>query len=537
MKETDKNRITAFEVLVKYGFFIPFDQVEHYHGRANPTLEEWEVDPHFDNSGNNTGNHNIQAVSALSTAEYGIAKDFAMARTMRSGGRPEVYKIVSSDSHAMMFNFRFSMDKLDSNARKEVQSALRVLTSYTINQLDPAKFEDRQDYQNVMNSFKVYFNHKIPSRVISYDTINEIKSVYASNYKNEVNEELFVQIAGALNARYLIWNYPNLLMNKFCNEKDVQKRQNVDVKLHDGKTTLAPVNMHYASSWLDVNHVIGARMGVESATLMRELDANFIFDKTKIATEKQQGDKLQSIINEYGDFARLIGNVSGMKGVDDFLRRADCEGTMNWIKKTPFFANLYEKDAKVWERFTVGEHTETTLRVFENTFEENVPPALVPFMKILLMSHDLGKGIAKDRAEIKTRTAQVSRTFFNALSMPPAIQELMLFIINESQDYTTDFYVNKNVVAEYQLKKLCERKLRELFGQSSESLVDGLVGVCKMLQTCDSGAYTRYAVTRDTDTGVYYWNVNNRFTKGFKTPADMKGMQAEFYEPDEMGPF
>ena len=149
------------------------------------------------------------------------------------------------------------------------------------------------------------------------------------------------------------------------------------------------------------------------------------------------------------------------------------------------------------------------------------------------MSHDLGKGVAKDRADIKAKTTQVSRIFFNALSMPPAIQELMLFIINESQSYTTDYYVNKNVVAEYELRRICEKKLTQLFGSSSESLVDGLVGACKMLQTCDSAAYTRYAVTRDSKTGVYYWNGNDRFTQGFKPPVDLQRQQAMFYEPED----
>jgi hypothetical protein len=123
--------------------------------------------------------------------------------------------------------------------------------------------------------------------------------------------------------------------------------------------------------------------------------------------------------------------------------------------------------------------------------------------------------------------------FYDALDIPKPMQELMLFIINGSQDFTTDYYVNKNVVAEYMLKQKCNEKLMQCCGKSGEDMVEGLASICKILQNCDSAAYTRYAVTKDKDTGVYYWNGNNTFTKGFKAPVGMKGQKTEFYSPEE----
>ena len=109
MKEVDANRGEAFKTLVDCGMFIPFNSVDHFHGRTNQNNESWSVDPHFNNSGNSTGNRNIQAVTALSTGDYTIATDFANARSKRSGGIPEVHKIVSTDEDALMFNFAFDI--------------------------------------------------------------------------------------------------------------------------------------------------------------------------------------------------------------------------------------------------------------------------------------------------------------------------------------------------------------------------------------------------------------------------------------------
>ncbi len=43
------------------------------------------------------------------------------------------------------------------------------------------------------------------------------------------------------------------------------------------------------------------------------------------------------------------------------------------------------------ERFTLGEHTETVLRMFDETFADVLPAKLLPVMRLIILTHDLGK--------------------------------------------------------------------------------------------------------------------------------------------------
>ena len=76
--------------------------------------------------------------------------------------------------------------------------------------------------------------------------------------------------------------------------------------------------------------------------------------------------------------------------------------------------------------------------------------------------------------------------------------------------------------------------LSESMGQSvSENDVAGLVRICEILQTCDSGAYTRYAVTRDEKRKVYYYNGNDRFTDSFQKPSDISKRKLRLKNPED----
>jgi hypothetical protein len=72
-------------------------------------------------------------------------------------------------------------------------------------------------------------------------------------------------------------------------------------------------------------------------------------------------------------------------------------------------------------------------------------------------------------------------------------------------------------------------KLEEIYGfKPLDEVVKGLMSMCKALQISDSGAYTRYGVTRDKDTGIYYKNANDNFTKSFAPPKDITNERLRF---------
>ena len=219
-KETNPARIKAIEILKKNGILVPFDDsVELYHGRArsldNQAQADWKVEANFDNSGNNTGNYNVNKISALSTGNYGVARHFANART-RKGQIAEVHRIVSSDPDALIFDNTVKIWKLEEDAQKEIIGAFKVLTnSFTISQLNPVEFEDKDNYQVVLDFFKkdLNVNHK-------YFTEEELEDKYELFEKEhpDISYDLFFDIGSAVNTRFLIYQNPGDVIGCYINK-------------------------------------------------------------------------------------------------------------------------------------------------------------------------------------------------------------------------------------------------------------------------------------------------------------------------------
>ena len=123
---------------------------------------------------------------------------------------------------------------------------------------------------------------------------------------------------------------------------------------------------------------------------------------------------------------------------------------------------------------------------------------------------------------------------FDEFLVHPDVQKIMHFIIEESQDYTTRLYVRHESDANEELKKECEKiLLKTTRTKPSENLVNGLINICKILQTCDSGAYTTYGVVKNQRTGIYHYGGNASWAKGFKKPDDLSHGRLRFNSSDE----
>ena len=191
-------------------------------------------------------------------------------------------------------------------------------------------------------------------------------------------------------------------------------------------------------------------------------------------------------------------------------------------------------DANVWEGFTVGQHTETCLRVFANSHQINVHEDIVPLIKLAIISHDIGKGVLRNTAESKKEAnLKHAKKFYDKIELPEDLQKILLYVIGDSQDFTTAYYVNKDRSAIEGLRKDIEERLNgTLKRKLKPSEIGGLIEVCKILQACDSGAYTRYGVTRGGD-GLYYYNGNDEFTKNFTAPQGLSKKSFQMKSPEE----
>ena len=69
----------ARQELIQLGLVSKLSDIDLYHGRAGDG-SGWEVDPAFNNAGNNTGNRNVNKRPALNTSDMETAKAFSRSR-------------------------------------------------------------------------------------------------------------------------------------------------------------------------------------------------------------------------------------------------------------------------------------------------------------------------------------------------------------------------------------------------------------------------------------------------------------------------
>ena len=185
----------------------------------------------------------------------------------------------------------------------------------------------------------------------------------------------------------------------------------------------------------------------------------------------------------------------------------------------------------LWEGFTLGEHTESVMTFFQENFADtlNCSKQTRAMLNLIIFCHDIGK------AEEKRRVAAIGDDiypkekfdlynekavkFFKSLNIDEKDGEkLALFITNLTQILerrTTNHYVRDMRNSLTKLDEECERILNENDFDSSEDSVKEFELVARVLQTCDSGAYTTYGKTRDAETNEYRPNLNKEWTKGF----------------------
>jgi hypothetical protein len=64
---------------------------------------------------------------------------------------------------------------------------------------------------------------------------------------------------------------------------------------------------------------------------------------------------------------------------------------MQDAQRVPGYEQIFAGSAGVWEGFTLGEHTETVLRNFDETYADRMPVGLLAPMRLAILTHDIGK--------------------------------------------------------------------------------------------------------------------------------------------------
>ena len=516
--------IKSIETLQRLGVLTPMRNLDLYHGRSGHG-EEWQVQE-VNNAENATGNRNVNRIPALHTGKYEVASDFAKTRTNREQtkgvvARAEVHKIVSADPDASIIDREFDWNQL---SKLEYNDALQAVhkTLPSVFEGSPLRFEDKSKLKGLgMESF---LENKKYGGLIGEDLI----SSYANRYN--LTPTLTKQVCGAINAKLLLDNYPEKMgkiIGAFTNNTGEVEIEGVPF----------PINREYIATWLERLHVVGERKKVRSATLGRPIDTFMLFDFEKVNTESEIERRIENRNRRFGKLA-LASSFGRNTEIstnrhDNEKKRLDIKEALenpyasprqivDAAKKVPGFKDFFEADAGNWEKFSLGEHTETVLRNFEYNYADRMPVDLLPLMKMGLLLHDIGKSEAVKHGDKKNQEQYnlfYAEKFMQTIQVGGKEREFVLRMIGPGKEMIERFLFNgKRKEDLNEIKKFCANTFQKYTGtKASDWDAQGVYSMILALQTCDSAAYTTMALTRSKDQpGVVYRN-KGVYNDTFKT--------------------
>ena len=599
------------ETLRQLGILTRMGDIDLFHGRASDGKTDWQVRADFNNSGNETGNHNINKVPALNTSTETTARDFATARARRQGGAAtEIYRIKSSNPDARIAEVDFdwgSLSKLQyDDARRAIRKTLPdELEGITIDFKDRDVGLGRVISPNDMSSGKKYGDFTLS---------NDIDAIAR---RMQVPPEMAKKLCGARNVRRLIGNYPvymRRILHAFIADRDY-----VSVDFEDGKKTV-PIDREYIGNWLKNMDVVGADIIVDSATLGRTVNNYLLFELDDINTEEKLEQNREKLKQRMGKVALRVAEKlnrpsrnEAMAGTEmteaekqercsklnqeldqyfcsEIVRAAKKAGfklenamdTSEWTdpdqlqrllnavkqergekvastepetpkksevvqllsenlyaspqdiieaaKKTPGYKGVFEAKSGVWEGFTVQQHTETALQFFDDNYADKLPSGTLPLLRLAIVTHDIGKGVAASRGEGRRQKAYnvaYAEDFLKKNGVDDDMRKLIVSMIGDGLSASSEWAIHNGSSSKFY--DYCERTVRDFLGSApNRDDVRGFAQLELALQTCDSASYTDIAVTRARTNGSQFIKYRNSpsFNGSFIKKAGLTGRRA-----------
>lgn len=346
--------------------------------------------------------------------------------------------------------------------------------------------------------------------------------------------------------------------------------------------TLSP---DFAASWAKANHVIGVRAHYYQSSLNRPMDAVTIFDLNASKTLEQLKAEWCNRQRTLGklccalQFGLNVSQTDSQLRTSNALLRSEVANPLDKLTVAPdnikdllqsdlwatpdrlvkvagkiptstekdangryihTFAEIFASDAGNWEGYTLGEHTATVLRNFDNNYADKMPAQLLPIMRLSLLVHDIGKARAAaegDKAGLQEQYNRTMSIFFMAKAgIDRKTTALVASLITEGKSLAELAYVKParagkgepNQAAEAALDSYCREQLRNYSGdEASDGEAIGLRRLCLAIQTCDSAAYTRMGITHDTNRPEIYYRNYGSFDESFKHTSGPSGTNAE----------
>lgn len=161
-----------------------------------------------------------------------------------------------------------------------------------------------------------------------------------------------------------------------------------------------------------------------------------------------------------------------------------------------------DADAKVFEGYTIGQHTKMVLKQHDTYFKDGVIPLLGRLnFRLFLMFHDLGKAEAARNGETKENqykyNAQMIEKIFNYWKYAPNMPLAQFDIVGAEKTVAVmKALASQDILGNYFTKKMTVEASASRFIETAQELnVDPIkfLELAKTYFMCDAGAYTEDA--------------------------------------------
>lgn len=546
-QEKLKQREQSISRLKQLGVIKCFDSMAHlYHGNYVEDKEGFYFDPSFESA---VGTYRLNGGAGFYAAEDKKYIDKLMNRRIDEAmkiniptkkGNYTVHEIIASNPNALVFTPEVGILGMTTVQTSEMQGAFKQFAStFDFTEVCPLSFDEYQQEstrQGIMDAAQLWLAGDDAD--ISYlEDFDEHVDYFISEFG--MDEETAIKyvakftvfgsfLKGDLNsvARALVYDKHWYYIKTDDPEREEKAFQYC---------------VECAKEIMNATNIVGA----VDVFYNKPNQSNYFFwslDKvnTKSFIEKQKQKNRES----YGSIAEQLENSVTDEDANLILLESSPQEVVEFLtQKVPELKTFYDMKDGNWEGFSIGQHTESVLRVFDDSFADEMSPEIVPFMKVVIAMHDVGKG--KSRAEYernspeqkqaeKKYTADMINKMGTALGINPETCEFMRFIIQDSQRYTTDYYVRHDITALDKMNESCAVAYKNAFGREpSHADLVGIKSLATALQTCDSGAYSLKGISRDQETGIYHFNGNPDFGKDMEMPMDIAKRKMHFCDPKE----
>ncbi len=374
----DAPRLRAIHTLTQLGMLTPVADLDLYHGRvANASdLADWRVDAGYANGGNDSGNANVNNRATLYTSERTVAQDFAIARRAQmvrqnpgktaQDYRSEVHKITTYDADAVVIDKSFDETKLAPAAKARYDKALQALVLRPT-EGSPLDFKAR--------TAVIPFAREVARLGKQWLSIEDVIMVTRNA---DIDRKVALQLAGAYNARTIALTRPQYLAQSILRYPGGMAV--IDESVNGQKTEL-PVNLEYAQQFLRGANIVGIKQSVDSGTLNRSLTTVSFFNLHEATTPRAAEARKAHTTRSVGALAASIGLVSTNEKRPAHTELLELLGDpyakphrlIEAAKKLPGYDAIFDAHSGNSEGFTIGEHTETVLRNFDENYADRLP--------------------------------------------------------------------------------------------------------------------------------------------------------------------